>query len=240
VGQKPAANNLPARRPFVSFGGLGFGALRRAPHPHSPRPGWPRATSQAGTVRCKFLSRQLFVGAPGPPAVGRKEIVMIIKNDAIREIMENALSELFEKDNRIIFRKLHEEAINHRLSVYIEENIKENINYKYLDVDLEYNKNYDMEKEIIGTDGIKYRIRPDIIIHQRENNQNNKIAIECKKNYITQKDRIKLVALFDKNQYGYENCFGIVYKPEKDVFEFYNTDDSGIEKYIIEKRNVKL
>jgi hypothetical protein len=59
-----ARNSLPARRPlflviwnpgYLVPGGLGFGALQRAPHPHCPRPANPtglliraRATSQAG------------------------------------------------------------------------------------------------------------------------------------------------------------------------------------------------
>jgi len=55
--KRTAPNNLHAVRPIYMviwiyiigyLGGSGFGALQRAPHPHSPRPGWPRATSHAG------------------------------------------------------------------------------------------------------------------------------------------------------------------------------------------------
>jgi hypothetical protein len=72
-----AANNLPALRPFVSCGGLGFGALQRAPHPHSPRPGWPRATSQAGTVRRNIFPHTIFYNTPGAPPVGRHSSIIM-------------------------------------------------------------------------------------------------------------------------------------------------------------------
>jgi len=60
-------NNLPALRPlflviliFIAcfLGGLGFGALQRAPHPNRLRPGWAQPTSQAGTVSCNTKRAQ--------------------------------------------------------------------------------------------------------------------------------------------------------------------------------------
>ena len=79
-----------------------------------------------------------------------------------------SLRKLLEKDINLIRRKVKEECINHRLATYLEEfSPKE---YSHAIVDLEYNKNYDKDKAIEGSDGKIHKIRPDIIIHKREDN----------------------------------------------------------------------
>ena len=164
---------------------------------------------------------------------------MYVSNDNIKEILSNAIKTLFLEDSRIIFRKLKEEAINHRLAVYIENELKQCLDLSYLNVDLEYNKNYDSDKDIIRTDGQIKKIRPDILVHQRENNYNNKIAFECKINSLSKYDKEKLIAL-RKAPYNYENAIGIVYKPEKDYFFLYCVNNDICEKHIIEKNRVYI
>lgn len=163
---------------------------------------------------------------------------MIISDPVLREILHHALKTLFDKEARIIFRKLKEEAINHRLAVYLDNGIRDT-QYSFLSVDLEYNKNYDKDKEIIGSDGKSHRIRPDILIHQREDNHNNKIALECKIESLSVNDREKLLRLKEK-PYSYENCIGIVYKPDKEYFFIYHVQDNQIIKSKKEKKKFEL
>jgi hypothetical protein len=167
------------------------------------------------------------------------ETRMIIRDDELRKLLEHSLKCLFENEERIIFRKVKEEAINHRFAVYLENNIRNNFQYSFLNVDLEYNKNYDMDKEIIGTDGEIHKIRPDILMHLREDNYNNKIAFECKIGCLSIKDKHKLLML-KNNPYNYENCIGIVYKPDRDYFFIYHVEDDRIIKSKKKKKEFSL
>jgi hypothetical protein len=164
---------------------------------------------------------------------------MIIREEGLRKIVEDALKCLFKKEERLIIRKIKEEAINHRFAVYLENGILQNSNFAFLNIDLEYNKNYDKDKEVIGTDGITYKIRPDILIHLREDNYNNKIALECKINCLSVKDQQKLLIL-KKPPYNYENCIGIVYKPSRDYFFIYHVEDNQLIKEKKKKESCNL
>jgi hypothetical protein len=108
--------------------------------------------------------------------------------------LENALGELISKEDKIIERKLYEVCINHKFANYLNNEVKKSNNFNWLEVDLEYDKNYDKKKEIFTVKG-KEPIRPDILIHKRKDNYNNMVAIECKKNYMNKKDKTKLLKL---------------------------------------------
>jgi Holliday junction resolvase len=134
------------------------------------------------------------------------------------DIVIKAVSQLIERDNKIIERKLKEECINHRLALYIQGNLP--ICLSWVMVDVEYDKNYDKPKEIEGSNGEKYKIRPDILVHKREDNYNNMIAIECKKRHLNKLDKIKLKKLLEP-PYSYKLSLGISYQPKKKYFLFY-------------------
>ena len=81
-------------------------------------------------------------------------------------------------------QKLYEVCINHRLAVYIEYYLK--CHEREYFVDIEYNKNNYLPKTLI-INGNKEKVRPDIIIHTRIENNNhldrNYMIIEIKKRY---------------------------------------------------------
>lgn len=109
--------------------------------------------------------------------------------EQIEEILNKSVDELFERDCEIIFRdyNLHERAISHKLAIYIENHFK---NSDYV-VDVEYNRMRDQYgNDVIGNligknlDFEAYgkssnSVYPDIIVHQRDT-QNNLIEIELK------------------------------------------------------------
>ena len=133
----------------------------------------------------------------------------------VKQIMESSLSRLVEKDNELIDRKVKEECINHRLAIYIDEYYHQFCDQKnHCNVDLEYNKNLDREKEVYDGNGNPIRIRPDILLHKRGSNDNNLIAIETKKDYFRQHDMDKIRALL-KPPFRYRYGFIIVYQPLK-------------------------
>lgn len=126
--------------------------------------------------------------------------------------LKNALSNLVENEDSIIDRKLNEVCINHRFANHLKSELND-VNTSCLNVDLEYDKNYDKKKEILTELG-KKAIRPDILIHQRENNYKNMVAIECKKNYMNKNDKEKLKKLL-KEPYNYNLTCWVSYLPDK-------------------------
>lgn len=133
---------------------------------------------------------------------------------SIKTLIEEALKELIRRDKGLIHRKVREECINHRLACYLEQFLSEYKCIKY-SVDLEYNKNYNAPKRIPIDENKNIKaIRPDIIIHERENNDNNLIAFEIKKNYTDRHDLEKIRGLF-KSPYNYKYGCLISYLPEK-------------------------
>lgn len=140
----------------------------------------------------------------------------------IKQWIEISLGELFNSnDIQLIDRKLKEECINHRLAFYLERN-KPNIYSAYY-VDLEYNKNNRDEKSI-QFQGAKKFIRPDIIIHLRNDDiTDNLIAFECKKLHLNSNDKAKLKGLLG-NGYNYKVCLGISYQPNRNYFLVYESN----------------
>lgn len=135
---------------------------------------------------------------------------------SIKTLIERVLKELIRRDIGLIHRKVREECINHRLACYLEQFLSEYKCRKY-SVDLEYNKNYNDPKRIQIDDKNTKAIRPDIIIHDRENNDNNLIAFEIKKNYTERTlkhDSKKIRGLF-RSPYNYKYGCLISYLPEK-------------------------
>lgn len=97
---------------------------------------------------------------------------LLFDDEYIISIIKNVLEQFYEKDlNLFSYSKyVHEQAISFRIAHYLAKI------FKYYDVDCEYNKNIDKYKEIDGG-----KIRPDIIVHKRGNNENNLLFIEVKK-----------------------------------------------------------
>jgi hypothetical protein len=90
----------------------------------------------------------------------------------LKELLRICILNIFYKDSLLLDRAVREECINHRLAFYIETNFSLIIHDDMLySVDIEYNKNVSRsEKEIELDNGLVIPIRPDIIIHQRQDN----------------------------------------------------------------------
>jgi hypothetical protein len=154
------------------------------------------------------------------------------KNKLLR-IIEKTLNELYLKDKSIINRKAHEESINHRFGIYFERIINENSDIIY-NVDMEYNRNYKEPKEV-KINGKKSNIRPDIIAHIRETNDNNLIAIQFKKKYnpnTHSSDMNKIESLFSL-PYNYKYGCLIEYLPDEQYFKIEFFENSINNKIVI-------
>lgn len=161
---------------------------------------------------------------------------MIENEQELKEIMEIALRELYEKDRELIDRILHENAINHKLAIYLEEAI--NLQKGWIStysIDVEYNKDGKNAKKLNGDK----EFRPDIILHERNSNERNILLIEAKKEKLDDKDENVLKNCL-KSPFNYRFSVGIEYKnPDKEEsFICYiqtNENPDSIEKFEIIK-----
>jgi hypothetical protein len=88
---------------------------------------------------------------------------------AAKQALRIALEELLERDMNLLISRAHEQAICHRLAVYLD-------SLTDLNVDCEYNRNMMKAKQLSGG----RRFRPDIIIHRRLSNAENVLVVETK------------------------------------------------------------
>ena len=157
------------------------------------------------------------------------------KKECLKLIID-AIKSLIKNDENLIERKLKEECINHRLALYLEQLINNSLN---LSVDLEYDKNLENSKVICSKLNSKIKIRPDILIHQRNSNANNLIAIECKKGYLNKHDFHKLIEL-GKSPYKYTLPIGISYQPEKNYLLLYYFEGDKKNRIKLNKKDFSL
>ena len=125
------------------------------------------------------------------------------------------IEEEFEYDSR----KLHEVCINHKLAIYLENEILPIIataGQKYF-VDIEFNREGINKKKIIESNGEELVVRPDIIIHNRKSDERkmNFLIVECKKNGAQaaelDRDRNKIKAFMENDRYNYFFGLQVVY-----------------------------
>lgn len=160
----------------------------------------------------------------------------------IKTLIEKSLKELIRRDAGIIHRKVKEECINHRLACYLEQFLNEFLNAESptsYNVDLEYNKNCNDPKKIIIDENKNVKaIRPDIIIHERGNNDNNLIAFEIKKNYTDRHDLKKIKSLL-RSPYNYKYGCLISYLPTKPYIKVRLLSNQGqnVEEFKVKKMN---
>ena len=111
----------------------------------------------------------------------------LIEKDTIRSIINGALDQLYEKDQYLIyhdspirrFSHVSERGIVFRLGIYVDQRLRSN-DYNLFDgynLDAEYNRNINNVKCIPTVEKGAY---PDLIIHNRGNNNYNLLAIEIK------------------------------------------------------------
>lgn len=112
-----------------------------------------------------------------------------------------ALAKLYREDYSLIERKCSERSIVFRLGLYLANSLITS----GLTVDCEYNRNGEEPKSLIG----KRFTYPDIIVHSRGDNENNRLVVEVKTPNDTdtehfRKDREKLIGFTQELSYVYE------------------------------------
>jgi len=143
--------------------------------------------------------------------------------EVVKEKVEAALRKLRNQDSFLIQANTNERAISHKLAEYLQ------VEFPMWKVDCEYNRHGEEIKRLeVPSDNINWddteakTVFPDIIVHQRNNDDNNLLVIEIKKssNAQSQFDKTKLIA-FTKEPYRYK--FGLFLK-----IAMNGTDDSLI------------
>lgn len=141
--------------------------------------------------------------------------------------LESAINQLLEKENDMLKRGLNELNLNGHLLKYLTPLFED------LDVDPEYNgdklkfndrkaldiaRNRMTELGIEPADRNNYKLTPDLIIHKRNENENNEVVIEVKKDSNSKKnkdfDLIKLEHMtidYMGNHYNYKLGVAIVF-----------------------------
>lgn len=128
------------------------------------------------------------------------------ENKELLDLVRLSLDKLYLNDKDLFDYDLCERAIVFHFGIYLNEMVKNNTNFYNFSVDCEYNRNMEKlskKKEIIVL-GKKRLSYPDILIHKRGKNNNNKLVIEFKKwnnyNYESHEyDKAKLKALTSKD-----------------------------------------
>ncbi len=150
------------------------------------------------------------------------EKMKMILLSAIRKLVDNDKnlvildeeSEVIESidGKRELERKLHEVCINHKLAIYLEEELRhQEVEGFY--VDIEYNRYYRNEKWVI-VNGEEKICRPDIIIHKRTEKAKDQhlLVIEAKKNENSNDDRMKIRGFMLDERYQYKYGARINYR----------------------------
>jgi len=122
----------------------------------------------------------------------------------LKNAVESAVQSFLDNDNDLLDLKVYEPAVSHRIAFYLERDFFN----KGIHVDCEYDKRLDQEKP--GPN--ETPMRPDIVVHTRNTQENNLIAIEVKKKHVDERDIAKLQMLTRGNglykyQLGVSVCF---------------------------------
>jgi hypothetical protein len=136
------------------------------------------------------------------------------END-IERVLDCAMRDLFSRDLYLITNDASERSIAHRLGIYLESHLK--LLGSDLHVDCEYNRvNFTLPKILQCIDDRtipKGRgVYPDLIVHDRGNNDNNLLVIEIKKSTSGDAggfDKKKINGYVDELRYTYGFCLNI-------------------------------
>ena len=127
-----------------------------------------------------------------------------MSNLDVDNLIINILNQVESNDKILLENNSHEISLVFRFAYYLANKIENDTDYK---VDLEYNRNKNVVKQING----KNR-RIDLIVHKRNKND-NLIAIEFKKNKDSTIDKKELEDII--KEYNYKNVYFINFKMKK-------------------------
>jgi len=141
-----------------------------------------------------------------------------------------------EENAKYDARKLHEVCINHRLAIYFEQKIIPLLpkDEEYF-VDIEFNRE-GLDFKNVKIAGQKKRVRPDIIIHNRKSDNDEKknfLVVECKKSDTDEAkidyDQKKIRALMDGKKYQYSFGIQVIYGKDQIKGTLFYRNRQGIE-----------
>lgn len=156
-----------------------------------------------------------------------------------KEWIKQSIGELVERDHELLNpekiqtdyiiekaeeknRQIHETAINHRLAVYLEKNIKM-VNIEGYHVDIEYNRFMNFEKLVKSLEtNNPIEVRPDILVHTRTNMQFDVphfLVVEAKKRKHNDKDRNHIKDIMADYIYKYKYGLLVSYYRDPDNVE---------------------
>lgn len=120
------------------------------------------------------------------------------------KMVKKALDKLYKKEEEIFLNDCSERNLVFHFARYFIEDDK--VLDKELSVDLEYNRNTNNPKRIKEIE-VSYRIYPDFILHKRNSNTKNILAIEFKKwnntNYTNDRKKLSYLTNQEK-EYRYQ------------------------------------
>lgn len=136
---------------------------------------------------------------------------MMMKLDVIKRRIKHCIEKIYEDDSDLFDRNNYEVTISSKLAQYLF------IDFKEYDVDCEYNKHINQEKRVKE---LNQNIRPDIIIHRRDIDEDNLVYIEIKTDHNRESrtrdyDKIKAMTK-QKGEYGYSLGLFIDFNRDKE------------------------
>ena len=168
----------------------------------------------------------------------------MISPSGLARRLEAALKKLLAQDGDLfqcaidgtdrISRKLHEVCVNHQLANHLKDSLDPRFSREKLFYDIEFNKRGQEDKKLT-VDGRQKSVRPDIVIHNRLNNDRklNLLVIECKMATTRHKriewDRKKLLAFMQDDRFQYQYGLQVIYDTGRITAELYSRIGSKIE-----------
>ncbi|WP_125916942.1 hypothetical protein [Hymenobacter coccineus] len=134
---------------------------------------------------------------------------MYLNQDQIREldlITREALDILYLEDVVLLSRSGLEQSLAFRFGIYFHSRIKDVEWLSTLDLDMEYSKNGNDPKR---TPTKPNGSRPDLILHSRENNDNNVLIIEFKGWWNSQKRSVDRNKILDFTNFEGDYIYGL-------------------------------
>jgi hypothetical protein len=134
----------------------------------------------------------------------------MVEIDVLKELIKDSIERFYKSnDKELIKRNLAERSLAFRFGLHLKSVLSEGKKYKEyksLDLDCEYNKNFEKIKGLQGF-SVTHGVYPDFILHKRKSNDNNKIVIEIKKETnkkvtAREKDKEKLIGFTKPTQPG--------------------------------------
>jgi len=152
--------------------------------------------------------------------------------DELKQLLAEALNQLYEKDKSLILRRANERSITFRFGIYFEELVKKS-SFKHLNIDAEYNRNGEKYKWM-PSELKRNSTYPDILLHQRETNNENKLFIEFKGHWNTnEKARdidIKKLEYFTSQNDEYRYTLGVFVELEREKWNIKYFVDGIMER----------